>query len=102
MEAITQRKVLIIGMLDSIHLARWLEMFVDSSYIFTIFSSSPNRKVHYKIKELAKIQKGSEQFIYIHWISRYFSVPLWIMDKILGNRLRSFIINYLKTIKIIK
>ncbi len=84
-------------MLDSIHLARWLEMFVDSPYVFTVFSSSPNRKVNVKIKNLAKIQKGSEQFIYIHWISKYFSVPLWIADKILGNQIRPFLINYLIT-----
>jgi glycosyltransferase involved in cell wall biosynthesis len=97
LEDVTQKKVLVLGMVDSIHLARWLEMFVDSPYIFTIFSSSPNRKVNNKIKNLAKIQKGSKQFIYIHWISKYFSVPLWITDKILGNRIRPLIINYLIT-----
>ena len=41
-----------IGMLDSIHLARWLEQFVNEEIDFTLFPSKRFRRTHPKLKSL--------------------------------------------------
>ena len=43
-------KILIIGMADSVHLARWLSQFIDQPIDFTIFPSSPHRRIHPLLK----------------------------------------------------
>lgn len=46
------RKVLIVGMLDSIHLARWLKQFSSSDVQFLIFPSSHFRNIHPELVSL--------------------------------------------------
>jgi glycosyltransferase involved in cell wall biosynthesis len=49
----SQRKqILVIGMADSVHLARWLSQFIDQPIDFTLFPSSPHRHIHPKLKNL--------------------------------------------------
>ena len=43
---IHRKRVLVIGMLDSIHLARWLGQFVDDEIDFAILASKKYRKLH--------------------------------------------------------
>jgi glycosyltransferase involved in cell wall biosynthesis len=50
--------VLIIGMLDSIHLTRWLSQFEDQSIIFTIYPSTKFRSVHPALSQLVKSNKN--------------------------------------------
>lgn len=38
--------VLVVGMLDSIHVARWMEQFRDRKTCFIFFPSSGNRRIH--------------------------------------------------------
>lgn len=45
-------RVLIIGMLDSIHLARWLEQFKGQGYDFVVFPSKKFRRLHPNLKDL--------------------------------------------------
>ena len=45
-ESIPRRQILIIGMLDSVHLARWLGQFVNEEIDFVIFASKKYRKLH--------------------------------------------------------
>jgi hypothetical protein len=49
-----RRRVLIIGMFDSIHLARWLSQFEDQNIDFVLF---PSKKFKYMNSELAKLIK---------------------------------------------
>ena len=44
------KKVLVVGMLDSIHLARWLKQFNNSEIQITILPSSRFRKLHHDIE----------------------------------------------------
>ena len=44
--SIPRRQILIIGMLDSVHLARWLGQFVNEEIDFVIFASKKYRKLH--------------------------------------------------------
>jgi len=46
MKSADRTQVLLIGMLDSIHVARWLSQFKDSSIDFLIFPSKKFRKIH--------------------------------------------------------
>lgn len=47
-------QVLLIGMLDSIHVARWLSQFKDSPIDFLIFPSRKFRKIHPELVILSK------------------------------------------------
>jgi hypothetical protein len=46
------KKVLVIGMLDSIHLSRWLSQFEDQPIVFTIYPSTKFRSVHSDLRSL--------------------------------------------------
>jgi len=54
MESADRTQVLLIGMLDSIHVARWLSQFKDSSIDFLIFPSKKFRKIHPELITLSK------------------------------------------------
>jgi hypothetical protein len=48
----SERKVLIVGMVDSIHLARWLGQFIESDIEFHIYPSKIYKTIHPKLREL--------------------------------------------------
>ena len=50
-----RKQVLIIGMLDSIHLARWLSQFEDQNIDFVIF---PSKKFKYVNNDLLQLIKS--------------------------------------------
>ena len=79
--------ILVIGMADSVHLSRWLAQFRDGGYKFTLISSSPHRRVHPQLEELI-----SRKLCHIPFISRYFSLPFWLLDKFLGNTIRALLV----------
>ena len=54
----TRKKILIIGMLDSIHLYRWLSQFQDLPIDFLIFPSKKHKQIHAGTKQL--LQAKSE------------------------------------------
>ncbi len=81
-------RILVIGMADSVHLAKWLRQFSDTDYVFEIVSSSPHRRIHPILKSL--LRDGSSYRI--HWISRIFSLPLWIGDRLFSDWLRGLLI----------
>jgi len=47
-----KRRILVIGMLDSIHLARWISQFSDLNQEIVLFPSSHFRKVHSKLVQI--------------------------------------------------
>lgn len=49
-----QIKVLIIGMVDSIHLARWLSQFSEVPVTFVVFPSNKFKKIHSRLNMLTK------------------------------------------------
>jgi hypothetical protein len=54
MKSADRTQVLLIGMLDSIHVARWLTQFKDSSIDFFVFPSKKFRKIHPELVTLSK------------------------------------------------
>jgi glycosyltransferase involved in cell wall biosynthesis len=83
--------IIIVGMLDSIHVARWIESVKDLPYRYILFPSSPHRRVHPVLKTL--INSSSQMsVIQLSIFLRALALPLWILDQFLANRLRSFIL----------
>ena len=81
------KKVLAIGMYDSVHFARWLAQFQDQHIDFLLFPSSPHRRLHPKLLELLT-NKSSANYS-LAPLSRLYGLPLWMADKIFANRIRA-------------
>ena len=77
-------RILIVGMADSIHLSRWIAQFDSSSTVFEIISSSPHRKVQSGITDRA----GNSKNLSMKWFSRYFSLAMWLADRLLSDWVR--------------
>ena len=84
------KRILVIGMLDSIHLARWLGQFKDQGYVFVIFPSKKYRQLHPDLKKLSGSNFKSSFVLINHrlpkFISGYFD---FISNKIILAMFRS-------------
>ena len=84
-------------MADSVHLARWLSQFVDQSIDFTLFPSSPHRRIHPILKNL--IASTSQQMTVtlkppsMQWLA----LPLSALDIPFNNFFRSQLLRRLIT-----
>jgi hypothetical protein len=80
------KKVLVIGMLDSIHLSRWLSQFEDQPIVFTIYPSTKFRSIHPDLLRLVNSNKnfyftqkrlislfGHKEFFFNKFLSRVFT-----------------------------
>jgi len=95
---LNQRKqILVIGMADSVHLARWLSQFIDQPIDFTLFPSSPHRHIHPKLKNL--ITSASQQMtVTLKPPSmRWLALPLSAFDIPFNNFFRSQLLRRLIT-----
>jgi len=79
-------------MVDSIHVARWIGQFVDEDIDFVMFPSGPNRTIHPEIRRLRLAQAGQNATFKIVPLSGRLSVPLWILDRFLGEGLRGWLL----------
>jgi hypothetical protein len=84
------KKIVAVGMFDSVHFARWLEQFQDQDLSFILFPSSPHRRIHPKLSMLLK--SNSRAHYSLAPLSRYFGLPLWILDKLLDNSSRGLLL----------
>ncbi len=57
------KKILIIGMLNSIHMANWIERLIVTNDVFYLFPSRQYRRLHPKIVELIKKYPGKFKVI---------------------------------------
>lgn len=96
----SRKKVFIVCMVDSIHTARWLKQFKNSNIDFHIFPSTPNRKIHKDIVELANSKSEQTANYKIYFGSHLIPVLLWGADLLFKNRIRGFLVSrVLKKIK---
>lgn len=79
------KRIVLVAMVDSIHVARWISQFPADDYKFFVFPSTPNRRIHPDIVRM-KSEQGN---IEIYPFGGRLSLPLWGMDFFLGNRVRS-------------
>jgi len=78
--------VLAIGMVDSVHFARWLNSANGVNAKFTIFPSGPNRRVHPLIRSL--ISTAPQRFT-LSKVMTAVSLPVWLIDRPLAGALRA-------------
>lgn len=87
-------KVLIVGMADSIHLARWIMQYENSSFDLRLISSSPHRKLHPDISAMIAGEHPSGIRLSMPWVSRVLSLPMWILDRFADDLFRSSLIRH--------
>ena len=87
----TRKRIVLVAMVDSIHVARWLAQFSPHEFEFTLFPSTPNRRIHKDIAAMA----ASQGNISVYPFAGQLSVPLWGLDLLLGNRVRSWFLQRL-------
>jgi hypothetical protein len=78
------KRVLVIGMLDSIHLSRWLSQFEDQSIMFTIYPSTKFRSVHPDLLRLVNSNKN-------YYFSQKRLISLFGYKEFFLNRFLSYI-----------
>lgn len=83
------KRILIIGMADSVHLARWLSQFADQSIDFTLFPSSPHRHIHPKLKDLIASATNRMTVTIKPHSMKWLALPLSALDIPFNNRFRS-------------
>ncbi len=94
----SQRKqILVIGMADSVHLARWLSQFIDQPIDFTLFPSSPHRHIHPILKELISSPSHQMSVMLKPKSMRWLALPLSALDIPFNNFLRSHLLRRLIT-----
>jgi glycosyltransferase involved in cell wall biosynthesis len=79
-------------MVDSIHVARWVSKFKYQEIDFTLFPSGPNRRVHPQLSKLIAREENQAATVSVSTFKGRLSVPLWILDKVLDNRLRAWLL----------
>ncbi len=75
-------------MVDSIHVARWIAQFEPSEVEFTLFPSTPNRRVHSMIKDMMA-KNGN---IKIVPFGGKLSIPLWGVDRVFSDYVRGLLL----------
>jgi hypothetical protein len=84
----SRKRVVLVCMVDSIHVARWIAQFEPSEVAFTLFPSTPNRRVHAMIKDMMA-KNGN---IRIVPFGGKLSIPLWGMDLIFSDYVRGLLL----------
>ena len=88
MEGIHRPKVVVVGMLDSPHLGRWLRTVRELEADFYLFPSTPNRKVLPMIKELEA--GNSVASFYIFHTEAKWSAVISVADVVLSGKVRAW------------
>jgi len=88
-KGVERRRIFIIGMFDSIHFVRWLDIFRNEEIDFLLFPSSPHRKIHSGLEELLE-SPATASYRLSRWPSLS-GLPLWLLDRVFLNRLRSLL-----------
>ena len=87
-----RKKVLVVCMVDSIHVARWLQQFLDQKIDFVLFPSGPNRRIHPQIERLLANTNPHEASFDLIPFRGMLSVPLWALDRLLDESLRGWLL----------
>jgi len=86
------KTVVLVCMVDSVHVYRWLTQFDDTEISFILFPSTPNRKIHPGIKAMLEADQVSPFQVSVAPFGGKLSVPLWVIDRLVGNRLRGYLL----------
>lgn len=98
------RKILLLGMIDSIHLARWIENSnVSREHEVLVIPTSPHRRAQTSILNASRsFDEGLRLGLKIHRALRYLSLFVWLLDRdfLLKGRFRAlFIVSSIRKFK---
>ena len=82
-------KILVVGMADSVHLARWLSQFVNQPIDVILFPSSPHRRIHPMLKGLMHSASNQMTVKLNPPAMRWLALPFSLLDIAFRNSLRS-------------
>ena len=88
----SRRKILIIGMADSVHLGRWISQFVDQPIDFTLFPSSPHRHVHSLIKRRIDDATTTMTLQIQPALMKWLAFPLSVIDLVFSSTFRAYLL----------
>lgn len=71
--------IVVIGMFDSIHYARWLAQFKDEDIAFFLFPSSPHRRIRPELNDLLQVNARAD-FVLFKW--HWLSLLVWFLDRL--------------------
>jgi len=81
-----RRKILIIGMFDSIHLARWLSQFTDEKIDFLLFPSKKFRYIHPELNTLMQSDNVCTfGFAKPYFFKKYIGFIDYLLNTLLGK-----------------
>lgn len=83
--------VLIIGIANSIHTARWLSQFDGTDLNFMLFPSTPSRTIHPLIAEMVSGVRGPK--VSVPYRLGLLAMPLALLDVFTRNRIRFYLLN---------
>lgn len=86
------KRILLIGMADSIHVARWLKSTLLVSEVdVLLIPTSPHRRVHPEIRSLLNHSSATRSSLKIHSLLRFISIFVWVLDRqlLFGGRIRA-------------
>lgn len=81
-------KVLLVGMCDSVHTARWIAQFEGTSIEFVLFPSTPHRRIHPLL--LKMINDRGSSLASMRLVDRYTALCFGVLDLICGRRIQAF------------
>lgn len=81
-------------MTDSVHLARWISQFVDQPIDFTLFPSSPHRRIHQVVKQHLNSDIGKMTVVIKPAMMRWLAFPFSALDLLLANFIRSRLLRH--------
>lgn len=84
-------RIVLVCMVNSIHVARWVEQFPADKFEFILFPSTPTHAAHPRITAL----QATNGNIRIYPFQGRLGLYLWTMDQILSNRVRSWFLQKL-------
>lgn len=88
-----RKRILLIAMANSIHVARWIDLMVDMDVDVRLISSNPSTSLHPRIASiLARRDTAPGIRLSIPLISQHFSMYLWAADRFLDDWLRGLLI----------
>ncbi len=86
------KTIIIVGMADSIHVARWVQNMRELEVRVILMSSSPHRRVHPILKKLLSNDAGQRLQISMPNWSKNLSLLLALADVVAGDRIRGLLL----------
>ena len=84
-------RVVAVGMVDSVHFARWLQIFENENIEFYIFASGPNRRIHPLLVDLiTRPRQGRKASYHLKPMQAKLSLLVWVLDKFMESGIRSY------------